>query len=58
MLGPIQNLQVLVYLYGNLSAGSAVLDLDEELYENDNKQYHKEFGTETSANWWRQLNDV
>ena len=49
MLLPIQNLQVLVHLYGDLSTDSEVSDLDEELYESDNKQFHEEFDTETSA---------
>ena len=58
MLLPIQNLQVLAHLYGDLSTDSEVSDLDEELYESDNKQFHEEFDTETSAKWETQPNNI
>lgn len=35
-LGPAQNQQALVHWHGDLLANFVVLDLDEELYENDN----------------------
>lgn len=49
MLWPVQNLLVLVHLYGDQSASFEVSDLDGELCESDSKQFHEEFDTKTSA---------
>ena len=49
MLWPVQNLQALVHYCYDLLINSEVLDLDEELYENDNKQCRGEFDRETTA---------
>ena len=49
MLLPVQNLQVLVHWYGDLLASSEALDLDAELYVNDNKLFREAFDKETST---------
>lgn len=49
MLLPVRSQQASGHWYDDLSVNFVVLDLDGELYENDNMQCHEEFGKETSA---------
>lgn len=49
MLLPIQSLPALMHWYDDLWVSSGASNLDEEPYENDNKQYHGESDAGTSA---------
>ena len=49
MLWPVQSQQVSVNWYVDLSASFEVSSLGEVRDENDNRQFHVVFGTETSA---------
>ena len=49
MLWPVQNLQALAHWCDDLLINFGALDLDEELYENGNKQCRGEFDKETTA---------